>query len=660
MIMLDKTGLDDTGFLAGGGAMGEMIRTHDWSTSQLGPPDQWPQSLRSVVGLLLTSKFPMFVAWGPELGFLYNDSYVPILGAKHPKALGARFHDIWSEIWPDIAPLIDAALAGEATFREDLPLLMNRKGFPENTWFTFSYSPVRDESGAVAGMFCACTETTSKFLSQQRNVAEKERLEQLFDQAPGFMAMLRGPEHVFELCNPAYRRLVGGRDVLGKPVAQAIPEVVEQGYVKLLDQVYTSGEAFSSIGAKVAMQAVPGGPTTEHYLNFVYQPVKDASGQVTGIFIEGSDVTAAHQATGGLLTANEALRKKTEELAQSEARYRSALVAGRLVHWETDLVSGTRSWPAEAAALFGIDVADGHGSFGSSDDEFRAAVHPDDRHIVPTFYELADKQDWFPVEYRIVRPDGTTRWLSGGGQVIARLPDGKAHRLINVVTDITDRKIGEEHVHLLLAEITHRGKNLLAVIQAIASQTGRTTVSFEEFQERFTRRLHGLAASHDLLVMQNWKGASLASLVRNQLAPFAEWEGGSILVNGPDIFLNPKFTETLGMALHELATNAVKYGSLSVPEGKIDISWQIEKQNGATPECLKMSWIERGGPSVSPPARKGFGHTVFERIVTRTLNGDLAIKFAPEGLDWQLSIPAMDSNHSRAVFRDRFDMESSR
>ena len=135
---------DPLGFLAGGGEMGALMRAHDWSASPLGAPDSWPQSLRSVVGLLLTSKFPMFVAWGEELGFLYNDPYAEILGAKHPQAVGERFQDIWREIWSDISPLIDAAMAGEATYRENLPLVMNRKGYDERTWFTFSYSPVWD------------------------------------------------------------------------------------------------------------------------------------------------------------------------------------------------------------------------------------------------------------------------------------------------------------------------------------------------------------------------------------------------------------------------------------------------------------------------------------------------------------------------------------
>src|SRR3982751_2688035 len=123
-----------------GGRVGALMRDHDWSQSPLGPPSTWPASLRTVVGLLLRSRFPMFAAWGDELGFLYNDAYAEILGAKHPNAIGRRFAEVWSEIWPDISPLIDTAMAGQATYREDLPLLMNRNGHDEQTWFTFSYS----------------------------------------------------------------------------------------------------------------------------------------------------------------------------------------------------------------------------------------------------------------------------------------------------------------------------------------------------------------------------------------------------------------------------------------------------------------------------------------------------------------------------------------
>jgi signal transduction histidine kinase len=170
-------------FLGGGGNVEALMRSHDWSTSPLGPPESWPQSLRAVVGLALQSRFPMFVAWGQDLGFLYNDTYAEILGAKHPRALGRRFYDIWSEIWTDISPLIDAAMAGQATYREDLPLLMNRKGYDEQTWFTFSYSPLRDETGKVAGMFCVCQETTQKVLALRGLRELNETLEQRVNQA---------------------------------------------------------------------------------------------------------------------------------------------------------------------------------------------------------------------------------------------------------------------------------------------------------------------------------------------------------------------------------------------------------------------------------------------------------------------------------------------
>ena len=163
-------------FLAGGGRVGAMMRARDWSRSPLGPPNTWPSCLRSTVSLLLGSRFPMFVAFGPDLGFLYNDAYAEILGHKHPGALGGRFGDIWAEIWPDISPLIDKALSGEATWVEDMPLTIDRRGCNEQTWFTFSYSPVHDEEGRVVGMFCVCTETTGRLRAEERLRESEEQL----------------------------------------------------------------------------------------------------------------------------------------------------------------------------------------------------------------------------------------------------------------------------------------------------------------------------------------------------------------------------------------------------------------------------------------------------------------------------------------------------
>ncbi len=315
-------------FLTGGGEMAEMIRVHDWSSSPLGPIEHWPQSLRSIVSLMLASEFAMCLAWGPELGFLYNDHYARIMHDKHPQALGQRFADVWADVWSDISPLVDKALAGEASFFENLPLVTDRKGYDEHAWFTFSYSPVRDESGAIAGMFCSTYESTERVVTERALRDERERMSQMFAQAPTFMAMLRGPEHRFELTNPGYDKLIGHREVLGRTVAEALPDAVEQGFLDLLDGVFTSGDAFTARGMLYAVQAEPGGPIDDRYVDFVYQPIRDATGAVVGVFVEGADVTDRKTLERDLQSLNadleQRVRDRTQELVEAQEALRQA------------------------------------------------------------------------------------------------------------------------------------------------------------------------------------------------------------------------------------------------------------------------------------------------------------------------------------------------
>jgi PAS domain S-box-containing protein len=344
--------------------------------------------------------------------------------------------------------------------------------------------------------------------------------------------------------------------------------------------------------------------------------------------------------------SNEPLQQKTEELTEAnrrlrenEARYSTALAIGRMGTWETDLVARTRLWTKEGMALFGLSLADGRGQVGGDNDEYRGALHPDDRHLVEKFHALADKQDSFTSEYRVVWPDGTMLWLRGRGQVVARALDGKAERLVSIVTDVTERKAAEDHVQFLMHEISHRSKNLLMVIQSIARRTARTAANLEDFQGRFERRLQGLAASHDVLVSMNWHGAPLAELVRQQLVPFVEIQSSRFEVAGPDIVVTAEAAQAIGLAIHELATNAIKYGALSEPAGRVSISWGFDGRAGTLPP-LVLNWVERGGPQVSPPSRKGFGHVVIGEMVERSLSGRVAVEFAAEGLKWSVSIPA--------------------
>lgn len=309
-------------FLGGHSAMARLMRDKPWAGSPLGLPESWPQSLRSVVNLMLGSAFPMFVGWGPELNTLYNDAYAEIMGAKHPEGLGKPFLTIWHEIRGDLQPLVRRAMGGDAFYMENLPLRLRRHGYEEDTWFTFSWSPVIDEGGHIAGMYCACTETTRMVLAERHLRAREEWLQTLFDQAPGFAAVVRGPDHVFEMANEAYRAVAGYRELVGKTVAQALPEVVKQGFADWLDSVYETGVPFVGRSFPLTLRQDPNGAASEAYVDFMYQPLRDATGRVQGIFIQGHDVTEQHRAQQAL---READQQKDEFLATLAHELRNPL-----------------------------------------------------------------------------------------------------------------------------------------------------------------------------------------------------------------------------------------------------------------------------------------------------------------------------------------------
>jgi PAS domain S-box-containing protein len=317
-------------FFADGGRMGALMRAHDWSTSPLGNPDRWPQSLRTTVGLLLQSRFPMFVAWGSELGFLYNDPYAEILGAKHPAALGRRFSDIWSEIWPDISPLIDAAMAGQATYREDLPLVMNRKGYDEQTWFTFSYSPVRDESGTVAGMFCAVHETTEKVLAERalrelnetlegrvrKALAERNLLADIVEGTNAFV-QVADLEYRWLAINHAaadeFERIFGARPSVGANMLDLLEsQPDQQAAVEALWGRALDGEEFTTI----AEFGDPSRDRRAYELRF--NVLRDRDGRRIGAYQFVYDVTERLRDQERLKHAEAALRQaqKMESLGQ--------------------------------------------------------------------------------------------------------------------------------------------------------------------------------------------------------------------------------------------------------------------------------------------------------------------------------------------------------
>ena len=222
---------------------------------------------------------------------------------------------------------------------------------------------------------------------------------------------------------------------------------------------------------------------------------------------------------------------------------------------------------------------------------------------------------------------------------------GSTVGLTGAAVDITERKENERHLRLLMRELTHRSKNLLAVIQAMARQTARHSTTIDHFVEQFSARLQALSRSHDLLVQESWHGASLNDMVRSQLGHHLDHDTNRISIAGPDLFLKPEAAQNLGLALHELSTNAVKYGALSVPSGKVAIHWarrQPEAGGG-----FELSWTESGGPRVAPPSSRGFGSLVIERNLARGLDGEVDLAFNPDGLVCHVSVPEHQLSQQR-------------
>ena len=313
-------------FLAGDGEMARLTRAHNWVATPLGPAWLWPQPLRTVIRLILNTRHPMFVFWGPTLACFYNDAFSASIGPeRHPDALGRPGPEVWGEIWDTIGPQIAFVMSGSGgTWHENQLVPITRHGRREDAYWTYSYSPINDEAAAtkVGGALLVCAETTMQVRVEQQlaarvtaRTAEHDRLARLFEHAPSFMAILNGPEHRFDLANQAYLRLIGNRDVLGRTVSDALPEVAEQGYLAQLDDVFQSGVAFRSNGSKYVLRTTPDGPGEERFLDFIYQPVTDEDGAVTGIFIEGSDVTDRVLAETALRDLNESLEQRaTKEI----------------------------------------------------------------------------------------------------------------------------------------------------------------------------------------------------------------------------------------------------------------------------------------------------------------------------------------------------------
>jgi PAS domain S-box-containing protein len=328
---------------------------------------------------------------------------------------------------------------------------------------------------------------------------------------------------------------------------------------------------------------------------------------------------------------------RTLELASTAARLRQseqlrslALAAGQMGSWEWDALSKQLSWDQGQYSIFGLDAR----SFSPTPETVQKLIHPNEvDRVIGALRSLEDNAQTAPVEFRVCRPDGEERWCIGVAAA-SRDPTGNIVRVSGVTIDITERKLAEDRQTLLAEEVDHRARNVVAVIQSIMRLTRAGNI--DAYLAAVDGRIRALSNAHKLLSRSRWEGADLGKLVDEEFAPYRSDNAERVSSEGPAILLQPSTAQTLALALHELATNAAKYGALSATEGRVSLRWRLENRK------IVLEWKERNGPSVSTPASRGYGMRVVHAGIEHQLGGTVSFQWLPDGLECTMVVPHDD------------------
>jgi PAS domain S-box-containing protein len=435
-------------------------------------------------------------------------------------------------------------------------------------------------------------------------------LQLIYDTAPIGLAFLT-PDCRYVQINQRLTEICGipVADHLGRTVRETVPRLAE-AVESIVRTIMETGEPVTGIEV-TGQRADEAGERS--WITY-WHPLRAPSGEVVGVNVAAEEITERKRAEAALRASERQFHMLADSIPQLVWM---AEPDGR-VFWFNKGWYDYTEFPAGAA----------HGQ------DWKSILDPASLPAAEARWtECLRTATALELELPLRGKDGRCRpFLTR--VVPLRNADGGVERWIGTHVDISEQRRREEHIRVIIDELSHRTKNLLAVVMAVANQTARYAANVEEYQARFSERLMALAHCHDLLVKDNWQGASLADLVAAQMRPF---EGtGLIAASGPPIVLGAEAVHHLGLALHELATNASKHGALSVPSGEVSIGWGHD----ADADSIRMHWRESGGPPVAPPRRHGFGRVVIERIVPRALNGGGALEFSPTGVHWTFEFPA--------------------
>jgi PAS domain S-box-containing protein len=453
---------------AGEGEMHARCRAVDWSATSLGPVETWPAALRWAVRTALDSPFPINLWCGPELVLIYNDGYRPVLGDKHPSALGRPGAEVWQEIWPEIAPMFAQIRGGgPPVYADDAPFVIERAdaagnaaapGQP-NAWFTFALSPVRDDGGAIVAFMNVVSETTGRVLAERAReaarayaLAAEARLRQVFEQAPAAILIAEGPEHVPTVVNPRYNELVGPRELLGRPIRESFPELEGQGIFELLDRVYQTGEAF--VGREMLVPLDRGNGPEEGFYDFVYQPLVGADGRVFGIMTHAIDVTA---------------QVRSRRQVEATAAERSAIL--------TQIADGVALADAEGRISFVNQAGQrilGMQGLGTVLDDYSAAFRvltpagdPFPNEELPLVRAVRGGETVVGAEWISLHPDGTRVRVQGSAAPVVA-EDGRRLGAVLSMRDVTDERRLQKEIEAergRLAEIFRQAPAFIATLR---------------------------------------------------------------------------------------------------------------------------------------------------------------------------------------------------
>ncbi len=620
--------------------MSARIRAFNWSATPLGPMESWPDALKMSLSIIEHSAFPMAIYWGPDLRLVYNDAWAPFLTERHPWALGRPGREVWSDIWSIVGPQFEQVLAtGEGISAWEQMLPMVRHGVQEETYWNYNFTPIRDAAGKVVGVFNLGNEVTKAVLSERRlsfQVVLADRLRALQSAEEVKQAAVKMLGSYLKADRVGFAEIDEDRDQLtitsewrknedvpallgrvGKlsELPKAAVAYLRTGQVLALsdvdDQAGGSSEADANLGSKLGVKAVVTVPLVRdgklRAMLFVHE--REVRGWKRSEAAMARDVAERSWAAVERAESEERLR-------ESEDHYRHTVELNPQVTW-TALPDGqlnrvSRRW------------FDWTGTTGLGE-TWAGGLHPDDREMTSEIWgRSVETGEPYDIEHRVKMLDGSYRWARS--RAFPRRDDsGKICLWYGSTEDIHEQKLAEERQRLLINELNHRVKNTLATVQAIAFQTLKGDLSLGEARARFEARLLALSRAHNLLTEENWEGAPLHRVVADTTA-YLEGDRERYEVAGEPIFVGPRAALALSLALHELSTNAMKYGALSSEKGKVSIRWRLSDEE------LQLEWKERDGPAVAAPPSRGFGSRLIERGLEADLGGRAELYFEPDGL----------------------------